>query len=77
MKRNKEILSLNSIKDDFNEQMGVDERFNILNQFEQQALKGGDDECPTMDRCLCMNGVVWGPGCPEDCSCNGYVCIMS
>jgi len=76
MKKTKEIISLNSINDEFNNEMGIDERFRILSFSDQQTVKGGTDpNCPTMDNCLCMNGVVWGSACPEDCSCNGLVCV--
>jgi len=83
MKKNKEIISLNSIKDEFSKEMGIDERFKILSLSEQQKIVGGDSACPTMDPpCGCMNVNSWNctsygvPGIPtppsdSGCGCNG------
>lgn len=59
MKKNKEMISLNSISVEFNNEMGINERFEILDRTASQKIKGGDD-CPTMSNC----GVMEWDGCP-------------
>jgi len=87
MKQNKEIISLNSIKDEFSKEMGIDERFKILSLSEQQRIVGGDDPtCPPMDDCPLMGATIctcydWVSDCLTNspgCLCDGYTppCLM-
>jgi len=81
MKQNKEIISLNSIKDEFSKEMGIDERFKILSLSEQQRIVGGDDPtCPPMNDCPLMGATIscaneWFHCENNDCSWDGPGCL--
>lgn len=54
MKKNVEMISLNSTKSDFKEDMDLDERLQKLESNELKSIKAGEN-CPRM-------------GCPSDCA---------
>jgi hypothetical protein len=66
MKKNKEMISLNSISTEFNNEMGVNERFEILDKSMSQKIKGG----VTCDPMTC--GMTDDPSCQLQLECGNF-----
>ena len=64
MKKNVEMISLNSTKSDFKEDMDLDERLQKLESNELKSIKAGEN-CPRMG---CPTYVCPDMGCPSDCA---------
>lgn len=74
MKKNEEMISLNSSNLDFKEEMSLDEMLERLNPMELKSVKAGANaclqncNCNTMDHC----GTRCDGNCAPDCEWDGF-----